>query len=137
MSVIFEGNLRVYLQGNNALKALSLRNHEFLSAIGSENSEIIIQDYRQEPIEFAKTVNAGGKPDGFGKIFNQPARAIIRYDQDTEGLEISLHESSIDTQYPILWMGVLDDNTISGHQVEWEVFKKLPDERTAFAALIP
>ena len=135
--LIFEGNLRLFIEGNNALLPFKQNSQDEKGFyIGSENTNLIIRDHRSglmdEQIPFHET-----DISHFIRAFQQPAWAEVKYCENDENMEIELFESNVDGELPILWFGVLEDNIMPGYKVEWEVFKALTEDRTAFAALIP
>ncbi len=138
---LFEGPVRVYLQGQNALclKVPSLLDQGVLYHIGQENTELSIHDFRSQPVKSAKEAIIKQYQNGFASTFNQHAWAQIRYDHSTEKIEIDLrdlHEPS-NSEYPLLWLGILEDNIMPDYDVEWEVFKPLDSGQTAFVSLLP
>ena len=137
MRLIFEGNLKVYLEGKNALLPIELNENLFTSSIGSNSTNLIIHDQRRTSIQRIKQIVLDNKQNNFAKVFNKPALAKIFYNDENESLEIYLEDASSPVEFPILWMGVLIDHTMTAYQVDWEILKPLSNESTAFAALIP
>jgi hypothetical protein len=139
-AVIYKGNVRVYLQGKNALAPISTepRSNESISYhIGDINTNFVLCDHRPETVAEAHQILQTHYQNGFAKHFNQNAKAEIRYDEASKHMRIDLH--SIETRpdkCPVLWMGILEDNTMPGYEVQWEVFKPLNATQTAFVALI-
>ena len=136
MSTIFEGIALVYLQGSDAILLLTVDDNCYRSAIGSEETELIVTDYRKRPVQIVNRLIDGEHQLDFASEFNQPARVKVQYDYERDGLEIELDDGPGEIEYPILWMGILDEYTMPAHEVAWEVLKKHTDERIAFAALL-
>jgi hypothetical protein len=136
--LIFDGNVSLYLYGNGALKPIgAIANNISSYYIGGVQSNLIIHDHRPEVVSAAQLVLGGHVEINFADVFNQDARAEIRYQVESDAMEIDLYEGSSGVQLPILWIGVLDNNRMPAYKVEWEVFKALEPNRTAFAALVP
>jgi hypothetical protein len=135
--VIFQGNVNLYLQGDSALLPLVLEDSQMISVIGAEDTDIVLRDYRKKPIQAAKKLREGFQNINFAKAFNQPGWAEVRYDGYNECLEIDIYEDRSPVKFPILWMGVIENGLLPAYKVMWEVYKPLPNNRTAFAALIP
>jgi hypothetical protein len=139
--IIYQGSARVYLQGKNALTPISPdmpSNGHISYYVGDTNTNLVIFDHRPEIIAEARQILQTQYQNGFAKHFNQYAKAEVRYDEDTEQMKIDLY--SIETQpvkCPVLWMGILENNLMQGYEVEWEVFKPIDENNTAFVALIP
>jgi hypothetical protein len=136
--LIFQGSVAIYLQGDNALEPtahpLANEAHYF---IGSEQTNLLVHDFRHEPIQAAQNALAGEDVRGFANIFNQPAWAVIRYQEQEESLDIELHEVTEGELAPILWLGILEHNEMPANPIIWEVLKPIGRMRTAFAALVP
>jgi len=135
--LIFEGSLRLSLEGNSALLPIN-QDHRSINSfcIGSENTNIVVRDHRSKFIDDQLTFNEKATAH-FLEAFQKTAWAEVRYRDDDENMEIDLYDSDEDGELPILWLGVLENNFMPGYKVEWEVFKALSEDRTAFAALIP
>jgi hypothetical protein len=136
---IFQGNVRVYLEGQNALCPTVTTDQEMHYHIGQENTELIIRDYRAKPILAAQKAISTQYQNGFSNTFNEQAWAEICYEQADEKLEIVLRDpdKKTDARSPLLWLGVLEDNIMPDYDVEWEVFKSLDNGQTAFVSLLP
>lgn len=140
-SLLFEGPVRVYLQGQNALlpKGSGLLDQGMLYCIGQENTELSVHDFRSQPVKSAKEAISKQYQNGFATEFNQRAWAQIHYDQPREKIEIELRDldETNNSEFPLLWFGVLEDNLMPDYDVEWEVFKPLDSGQTAFVSLLP
>ena len=137
-NLVFSGFVRVYLQGQNALMPINLEKGELSLAIGDEKTQLFIYDKRDKTIDFLTRIERGESTDSFAKVFNQSAKARIWYKENIERLDIELMEDDISdaSQPPLLWMGILDDEIMPAHIVEWEILKSLSRNKVAFAALI-
>lgn len=138
--IIYQGNVRVYLQGRNALTPISPEmpsNGHIAYYIGDTKTDLVLYDHRPETVSEARQILQTKYQNGFAKHFNQCAKAEIRYDEVTQHMKIDLHNLETQSEKcPILWMGILEDNTMPGYEVQWEVFKSLNASQTAFVALI-
>lgn len=136
---IFQGNVRVYLQGKNALRPMFTNDQEIQYHIGQENTKFLIRDYRKKTVVAAQEAISKQYQNGFADTFSQQAWAEIQYEQGKESLEIVLRDPKQDTnnESPLLWLGILEDNLMPGYTVEWEVFKPLDSGQTAFVSLLP
>ena len=134
--IIYSGHVQIYLQGKNALVPLTLNDDQLTCAIGSDKTDLIVHDHREKPIQVVQQAMPGTYPLGFANAFNQSAWAEVRYTPIEDGLDIRLFEPTESKETPILWMGILDRNTMPAYMVEWEIFKLLNDQGIAFCALI-
>jgi len=133
--LIFEGCVRVYLQGVNALRPIkSSIPSKMEYHIGSENTGLIVKDYRCDPVIAAQCTLSGETENDFADIFNQSAKVEVYQVQD--GATIEMHEASADEISPLLWMGVIYDGKMSVHRIFWEILKPVDTKAIAFAALI-
>ena len=138
-SVLFEGSVRIYLQGNNALQVIPATNlaEEMHYYIGNESTQFLIHDFRKKTVKEAQEAIQRQYQNGFAKSFNQTAWAIVKYDELNEGIDIEIRDNlNASTKKTILWMGILENNLMPGYEVAWEVFKSLDAQNTAFVALI-
>jgi hypothetical protein len=139
--ILYRGNARVHLQGKNALQVLPgyKNGNEIHYSIGAPGTDLIVHDYRAQNIREAREAIKLQYQNGFAKSFNQQSWVEIRYNETTGMMEMDLREdlSPPDSQaLPIIWMGVLENNLMPGYKVEWEMFKPVDDENTAFIAFI-
>lgn len=133
--VIYRGNVNIYLQGHDALMPVNIHSKLMMSYwIGAPYSTIFINDFRPEPNLAAQRVLKGEIEFDFAEVFNQPAWAEISINEDA--VEITLEDRPSDGDFPILWLGILDDNTMPIHDIDWEILKPLDQNRTAFAAIV-
>ena len=133
----FQGHVKVYLQGLNALEAINTTPDCQSYYLGSSHTGIKIRDYRRLPREAAKQALDGNEvyQCQFAQIFNQPGHARIH---SLDGnVEIDIHEDELMEQAPTLWMGVVPDGaSLSLAYVDWEILKAVGDNKTGFAALV-
>jgi hypothetical protein len=138
--IIYQGLVRVYLQGKNALipilSGMELDGHIFYY-IGDTTTNLILCDHRSEIVAETQQIFQTQHQNGFAKHFNQYAKAEVCYDEDTQRMKIDLHSAEVQSaKCPVLWMGVLEDNLMQRYEVEWEVFKTIDESNTAFIAFI-
>ena len=132
---IFHGNARVYLQGKGALQLVDRSNSQcYTYFIGSVESAIKVKDFRQKPIQAAQAIIEGGFEQEFAEVFNQPAEIKIVGCKDS--IEIEMRAGKDEETSPILWMGVINDEKMPVHQIEWETIKPIFGNIAAFAALV-
>jgi hypothetical protein len=134
MSILFDGPVNVYLQGRNALLPIDLTTEQVTYWIGSEQTKLLLKDHRCLPINAAARIIEGENGFEFADIFNQPAIARVRLEDETVNIE--LHENTSDGEYPTLWLGVLDDNMMPNYKIEWEYLRPLDDHSTAISVLL-
>jgi hypothetical protein len=134
MSIVYDGPVRVYLQGNNALLPIDATNQQITYWIGSEKTKLLLRDRRYLPIEAANRILKGENGFEFADVFNRPAIAKVQLEEETVNIE--LRESSDDGEYPILWLGVLDNNLMPNYKTEWEYLRPLDSQSTAISVLI-
>jgi hypothetical protein len=136
--LIFQGNTRIHLYGRNALIPISLTNQVLTMVIGTETSDLTVNEHRYSIIQVIKKSHPDCYPNGFLQAFNQPAHIEISYKASKESLQIDLYdkETYAEDNQLILWMGVLDDNLMPNYEVEWEVLKPIDRTRTAVCALV-
>jgi hypothetical protein len=120
----FKGNVRVYLQGLETLEIYLQSEGLYSYHLGSPRSKIRIRDFRRLSRDAACHALNGENIYEFADVFNQPALAKIR--EKNGKIRIDMHECTVDTPNPILWLGVVKDgNTIPLHIVRWEKFKAI------------
>ncbi len=135
--IVYEGNVRVYLQGKGALLPYGRLDQKNISYfLGSRRSSILLKDFRQKPAHAARHILSGNNSIEFADVFNEPAWVQVYTNPDKDELEIELHESKSAKGKNTLWLGVLDDNEMSVQEVEWEVLRPIGKKRTAFAVLV-
>ena len=59
MSILFEGNTRVYLQGKNALLPIKTETDQITYCIGTRKTNLLLRDYRLNPIKAARSIMQG------------------------------------------------------------------------------
>jgi len=140
LQILYKGAADIYLQGQNALFPVidtTNKSQEIRYYIGDASTEFSIRDFRKKPVVEANEAIRLSYQNGFAKTFNQQAWVEIRYEPSSEKIEIELSDLSelSKDKLPLLWMGVLDDNTMPAYEVDWEVFKPLAGS-TAFVSFI-
>ncbi len=132
---VYKGHVQIYLQGQNALIPIDATcDDQITYFVGSEQSELLIRDYRKGSILAAQRALSGLDGVEFASIFNQPAHIEIKDNEDQ--VEIDLHESSENQANSMLWLGVTKDDNIPVHYMIWEKFSTIGSCTVAFAALI-
>ena len=134
MSIVFDGPVQVYLQGKNALLPIDATNEQITYWIGSEQTKLLLKDHRCLPIEAANRILRGENGFEFADIFNRPAVAKVNLEDDTVNIE--LHDNTNDGNYPILWLGVLDENMMPNYKTEWEYLRPVDSQSTAISVLL-
>jgi len=136
---IFQGNVQIYLQGQNALVPVGeVCEDQMTYCIGSEKSELLIRDFRQKPILAAHRALSGLDGTQFADAFNQPAYAeicVTDRNGEPEKLEINLHPTNENAEFPVLWLGVLEEKSMPPYDIDWEFLRPLDDTQMAFAIL--
>lgn len=137
-TIVYQGQAQIYLQGQNALLATPPETaDEMRYFIGGEQTNLVIRDFRPKVILEAHEAIRRQYQNGFAKVFSQRAYVEVRYDSEKESMEIQLYDSDNQgSRVPTLWAGVLENNTMPGYQVDWEIFKKVSKEQTAFVAML-
>jgi len=134
---VYEGNVSVYLEGQKALLPVEVNSpDEMTYFIGAEQTNLIIKDFRRNPNQVAERVIAGEEGLDFAEIFNQPAWVRVEVIEETGALEINMHETQAEVNFPVLWLGVIRDGKMPVQNIEWEVLRPTDMSATAFAALV-
>lgn len=132
--ILFEGLARLFLDGKEALKLYNRVDGKREYFIGSSSTNLVIKDHRAK----TKSTSEVALPSPSNNSeFYQPAWTQVRYSEEDEALEIHLYDGEAKDDLPVLWFGILENNLMPGYKVEWEVFKVLEPQGTAFVALIP
>lgn len=134
----------LYLQGQSALRFVSLSNDCLTAWTGHQSSNMIVNDYRKMTISSYRSLASEDKGQGvdFGDIFNNDALCTVRYKGVKNlKLEISLRDKPLFSKSPkkLLYLGTIWDSTFPALQIIWENFKgvKIDDQvAIAFCALI-
>jgi len=132
----FKGNVRVYLEGEQALVPVELHPpDEMKYFIGAEQTHLIIKDFRKNPNQAAQKAIAGETGTEFADVFNQPA--WVEVSENAGALEIDMREETAKPgERPILWLGVIRDGKMPVHKLAWEVLRPTSETAIAFAALV-
>ena len=138
---LYRGNVQIYLQGEKALLPVASKNHDGQVAyfIGSKKSKLLIRDFRREPIHAAHHARAGLEGSEFADAFNQPAYAEVSVSErgnEPEKIEINLRPTSKSDDFPVLWLGVLNDAMMPMLDIEWEILRPINSEKIAFTAMV-
>ena len=135
MSILFDGNARVYLQGRNALVPIKTQNNRITYYIGNRNTKLLLRDFRCNPVNAAHQFLQGKNGFEFADVFNQPAKIRVNINEEKK-VEIDLYENSDGQNCPTLWLGILEDNLIPNYDTEWEFLRPINPHSTAFAVLV-
>jgi len=137
---LYKGNVQIYLQGEKALLPVaSKRENQIAYFIGSKKSKLLIRDFRREPIHAAHHARAGLEGSEFADAFNQPAYAEVSVSErgnEPEKIEINLRPTSNSDDFPVLWLGVLNDAMMPMLDIEWEILRPINAEKIAFTAMV-
>lgn len=138
---LYKGNVQIYLQGENALLPVASRNHRDQIAyfIGSKKSKLLIRDFRRAPIHAAHHASSGLDGSEFADAFNQPAYAEVSVSErgnEPEKIEINLRPTNKSDDFPVLWLGVLNDAMMPMLDIEWEILRPINSEKIAFTAMV-
>ncbi len=138
---LYRGNVQIYVQGENALLPVASKNrdHQIACFIGSKKSKLLIRDFRREPILAASHASSGLEGSEFADAFNQPAYAevsVLDGGSEPEKIEINLRPTDKSEDFPVLWLGVLNDAMMPMLDIEWEILRPINSERIAFTAMV-
>ena len=138
---LYRGNVQIYLQGERALLPVASknRNDQIAYFIGSKKSKLLIRDFRREPIHAAHHANAGLDGSEFAHAFNQPAYAEVSISErgnEPEKIEINLRPTKKSDDFPVLWLGVLNDAMMPMLDIEWEILRPISSKKVAFTAMV-
>ena len=137
----YKGNVQIYLQGEKALLPVASknRNGQITYFIGSKKSKLLIRDFRKEPILAAHHAGSGVEGSEFADAFNQPAYAEVSISEkgsEPEKIEINLRPTNKSEDFPVLWLGVLNDAMMPMLDIEWEILRPINAEKIAFTAMV-
>lgn len=138
---LYRGNVQIYLQGEKALLPVASKNRDGQIAyfIGSKKSKLLIRDFRREPIHAAHHASTGVEGSEFADAFNQPAYAEVSISErgnEPEKIEINLRPTRKSDDFPVLWLGVLNDAMMPMLDIEWEILRPINSEKIAFTAMV-
>ena len=138
---LYRGNVQIYLQGERALLPVASknRNGQVSYFIGSKKSKLLIRDFRREPLHAAHHASAGLEGVEFADAFNQPAYAEVSISErgdEPEKIEINLRPTSKSDDFPVLWLGVLNDAMMPMLDIEWEILRPINSDKIAFTAMV-
>jgi hypothetical protein len=139
-NTLYKGNVQIYLQGEKALLPTgSARQDQVSYFIGSKKSKLLIRDFRKRPILAAHRGQAGIDGMEFADAFNQPAYAevsIVKKGSEPEKIEISLLPTDEREDFPVLWLGIMNDLMMPMLDIEWEILRPISMEKVAFTAMV-
>ena len=138
---LYRGNVQIYLQGENALMPVASkhRGDQIAYFIGSKKSKLLIRDFRREPIHAAHHARSGLEGAEFAVAFNQPAYAEVSVSEkgnELEKIEINLRSTNKSDDFPVLWLGVLNDAMMPMLDIEWEILRPIKSDKIAFTAMV-
>ena len=124
---LYRGNVEIYLQGQGALRPIhSIREDQMSYFIGSKKSKLLLRDFREKPILAAHHAPSGIESTEFADAFNRPAYAEVSVSEkgiETEKIEINLRPTEEAQDFPVLWLGVMNDAMMPMLDIEWEVLR--------------
>jgi len=139
-NVLYQGNVQIYLQGEKALLPTgSDREDQVAYFIGSKKSKLLVRDFRKRPIRAAHRGQAGVEGTEFANAFNQPAYAevsIVEKGNEPEKVEINLRPTDEREDFPVLWLGIMNDLMMPMLDIEWEILRPISMEKVAFTAMV-
>jgi len=138
-NVLYQGNVQIYLQGEKALLPTGLdREDQVVYFIGSKKSKLLIRDFRKRPILAAQRGQSGIEGTEFANAFNQPAYAevSIAKGSEPEKIEINLRPTDEREDFPVLWLGIMNDLMMPMLDIEWEILRPISMEKVAFTAMV-
>jgi len=139
-TILYQGNVQIYLQGEKALLPTgSEREDQIAYFIGSKKSKLLIRDFRKRPMLAAQRGRSGVEGMEFAKAFNQPAYAevsIARRGNEPEKIEINLRPTDEREDFPVLWLGIMNDLMMPMLDIEWEILRPINPEKIAFTAMV-
>lgn len=138
-NVLYQGNVQIYLQGEKALLPTGTERTDQISYfIGSKKSKLLIRDFRKRPIQAAHRSQAGIEGTEFAHAFNQPAYAevSIATGSEPEKIEINLRPTEEREDFPVLWLGIMNDLMMPMLDIEWEILRPISMEKVAFTAMV-
>ena len=139
-NILYQGNVQIYLQGEKALLPTgSGREDQVAYFIGSKKSKLLIRDFRKRPILAAHRGQSGIEGTEFADAFNQPAYAevsIAEKSGEPEKIEINLRPTDEREDFPVLWLGIMNDLMMPMLDIEWEILRPINPEKIAFTAMV-
>lgn len=139
-TILYQGNVHIYLQGEKALLPTgSERKDQMAYFIGSRKSRLLIRDFRKRPILAAQRSDSGIEGTEFADAFNQPAYAevsIAGKGSEPEKIEINLRPTDGREDFPVLWLGIMNDLMMPMLDIQWEILRPINPEKIAFTAMV-
>ena len=138
---LYKGNVQIYLQGENALLPVASKTpgNQVAYFIGSKKSKLLIRDFRRAPIHAAHHAHSGVEGTEFADAFNQPAYAEVSISErgnEPEKIEINLRPTDEREDFPVLWLGIMNDLMMPMLDIEWEILRPINPEKIAFTAMV-
>jgi hypothetical protein len=86
----------------------------------------------------AQRGQAGIEGTEFADAFNQPAYAevSIAKGSEPEKIEINLRPTDEREDFPVLWLGIMNDLMMPMLDIEWEILRPISMEKVAFTAMV-
>jgi hypothetical protein len=139
-TILYQGNVHIYLQGEKALLPTgSERKDQIAYFIGSRKSKLLIRDFRKRPMLAAQRGHSGIEGAEFADAFNQPAYAevsIARNSSEPEKIEINLRPTEEREDFPVLWLGIMNDLVMPMPDIQWEILRPISLDKVAFTAMV-
>lgn len=139
-TILYQGNVQIYLQGEKALlPTASGRDDQIAYFIGSKKSKLLIRDFRKRPMLAAQRGHSGIEGVEFANAFNQPAYvevSIAGKGSEPEKIEINLRPTDEREDFPVLWLGIMNDLMMPMLDIEWEILRPINPEKIAFTAMV-
>ena len=139
-TILYQGNVQIYLQGEKALLPTgSGREDQIAYFIGSKKSKLLIRDFRKSPMLAAQRGQSGIEGTEFADAFNQPAYAEVSIAEKSgapEKIEINLRPTDEREDFPVLWLGIMNDLMMPMLDIEWEILRPINMEKIAFTAMV-
>jgi hypothetical protein len=132
--VKYQGEVDIYLQGQDALEPTIAPPALMAYYVGCPSSKILVKDHRNRVAEAARLALSGIDEEKFANVFNEHAWVDIRSTDDQAEIEIFDGRGKGDV--PVLWLGVISDGKMGAYDVDWEIIKPLGGTQFAFAAIV-
>lgn len=87
----------------------------------------------------AQRGHAGIDGAEFADAFNQPAYAEVSMTgkgSEPEKIEINLRPTDEREDFPVLWLGIMNDLIMPMPDVQWEILRPINPEKIAFTAMV-
>jgi hypothetical protein len=87
----------------------------------------------------AQRSHSGIEGSEFADAFNQPAYAevsITGKGSEPEKIEINLRPTDEREDFPVLWLGIMNDVMMPMLDIQWEILRPINPEKIAFTAMV-